>query len=61
MSDQNDVFLRESDAFSWYMERDPILRSTIVAVAWLAVISSRTSVALWSKRRKRIAGARDAP
>jgi len=30
-----DVFMRDSDAFSWYMERDPILRSTVVAVAWL--------------------------
>jgi WS/DGAT/MGAT family acyltransferase len=27
--------MRESDAFSWYMERDPTLRATIVAVAWL--------------------------
>ena len=24
-----------SDAFSWYMERDPTLRSTVVAVVWL--------------------------
>jgi diacylglycerol O-acyltransferase len=30
-----DVFMRDSDAFSWYMERDPALRSTIVAIAWL--------------------------
>jgi WS/DGAT/MGAT family acyltransferase len=30
-----DLFMRDSDAFSWYMERDPALRSTIVAVAWL--------------------------
>ncbi len=30
-----DVFMRDSDAFSWYMERDPVLRSTVVAVAWL--------------------------
>jgi diacylglycerol O-acyltransferase / wax synthase len=30
-----DVFMRESDAFSWYMERDPVLRSTVVAVAWV--------------------------
>lgn len=35
MEDQLDVFMRETDAFSWYMERDPGLRSTIVAVAWL--------------------------
>jgi WS/DGAT/MGAT family acyltransferase len=30
-----DVFMRDSDAFSWYMERDAALRSTVVAVAWL--------------------------
>ena len=29
------AFMRDSDAFSWYMERDPILRATVVAVAWL--------------------------
>lgn len=28
-------FMRDSDAFTWYMEQDPILRSTVVAVAWL--------------------------
>ena len=28
-------FMRASDAFSWYMEGDPVLRSTVVAVAWL--------------------------
>jgi diacylglycerol O-acyltransferase len=28
-------FMRDTDAFSWYMERDPVLRSTVVAVAWL--------------------------
>lgn len=27
--------MRASDAFSWYLERDPVLRSTVVAVAWL--------------------------
>ncbi len=27
--------MRASDAFSWYMERDPALRSTVVAVMWL--------------------------
>ena len=31
----DDCFMRDSDAFSWYMERDPALRSTIVSVAWL--------------------------
>ncbi len=29
------VFMRDTDAFTWYMERDPTLRSTVVAVAWL--------------------------
>ena len=29
------TFMRDSDAFTWYMERDPTLRSTVVAVAWL--------------------------
>src|SRR5690242_9862464 len=27
--------MRASDAFTWYMERDPALRSTIVVVDWL--------------------------
>ena len=31
----DDLFMTESDAFSWYMEKDPALRSTVVAVAWL--------------------------
>src|SRR5579875_2608455 len=30
-----DRFMRDSDAFSWYMERDPVLRSTVVSVVWL--------------------------
>ncbi len=35
MTEHADQFMRHSDAFSWYMENDPALRSTIVAVAWL--------------------------
>lgn len=35
MPEPIDVFMRESDAFSWYMERDPALRSTMIAIAWL--------------------------
>ena len=34
MTGRVDQFMRESDAFSWYMESDPALRATIVAVAW---------------------------
>ena len=29
------AFMRDSDAFTWYMERDPTLRSTVVTIAWL--------------------------
>lgn len=32
MVETPDPHMRESDAFSWYMERDPLLRSTVVAV-----------------------------
>jgi len=35
MAAADTVFMRGSDAFAWYMERDPVMRSTIVAVAWL--------------------------
>jgi hypothetical protein len=30
-----EVHMRDSDAFSWYMEKDPLLRSTVVAVTLL--------------------------
>ena len=30
-----DVHMRDSDAFSWYMEKDPLLRSTVVCVLLL--------------------------
>lgn len=29
---RRDVYLRNSDAFTWYMEQDPLLRSTVVCV-----------------------------
>lgn len=35
MGDRTDAHMRNSDAFAWYMERDPALRSTIVSVQWL--------------------------
>jgi diacylglycerol O-acyltransferase / wax synthase len=31
----NGEFMRASDAFSWYQEADPALRSTIVSIIWL--------------------------
>lgn len=36
MDSPRETFMRETDAFTWRMEDDPGLRSTIVAVAWLA-------------------------
>ena len=35
MTQRTEAHMRSTDAFSWYMERDPELRSTIVSVAWL--------------------------
>jgi diacylglycerol O-acyltransferase len=35
VSDRAELFMRDTDAFSWYLEKDPGLRVTIVAVAWL--------------------------
>jgi diacylglycerol O-acyltransferase / wax synthase len=32
MEEHVDVHMRDSDAFSWYMEQDPLLRSTVVVV-----------------------------
>ena len=32
MVDHPGAHMRSSDAFSWYMERDPLLRSTVVSV-----------------------------
>jgi diacylglycerol O-acyltransferase len=29
------AYMRASDAFAWHMERDPALRSTVVAIMWL--------------------------
>ena len=30
--------MRQNDAFTWYMESDPELRSTVVGVAWLDTV-----------------------
>ena len=35
MNDRLDVFMRNTDAFSWYLEKEPGLRATIIAVTWL--------------------------
>ena len=47
MTERAEMFMRDTDAFSWYLENDPGLRATILAVAWLdrrpdfAVLSAR--------------------
>jgi WS/DGAT/MGAT family acyltransferase len=35
MTATTDTYMRASDAFTWYMERDPALRSTVVIIDWL--------------------------
>src|ERR1044071_9432824 len=35
MTTSDSARMGASDAFSWYMERDPVLRSPIVIVIWL--------------------------
>jgi len=40
--------MRDSDAFSWYMERDPLLRSTIVTVVVLDRVPD------WDRLRERV-------
>ena len=35
LSERGDVYMRDTDAFSWYMEKDPLLRSTVVCVLLL--------------------------
>jgi diacylglycerol O-acyltransferase len=35
MKASDGAYMRASDAFSWYMEGDPALRSTVVATIWL--------------------------
>jgi WS/DGAT/MGAT family acyltransferase len=35
MTDPAELFMRDTDAFSWYLEHDPALRATIIAIAWL--------------------------
>ncbi len=41
-----DVHMRDSDAFSWYMEKDPLLRSTVVSV--MVLDGSSTLTCSWS-------------
>jgi diacylglycerol O-acyltransferase len=35
MATTDSAYMGASDAFSWYMERDPALRSTVAAIIWL--------------------------
>lgn len=47
------VHMRNSDAFSWYMERDPALRSTIVTVLGLDGVPDRERLTTRSHRLTR--------
>ncbi len=46
--------MRPSDAFSWYMERDPLLRSTVVAVGFLDRAPDRDGLRRVVERASRI-------
>jgi diacylglycerol O-acyltransferase len=35
MTERAELFMRDTDAFSWYLESDPGLQATILAIAWL--------------------------
>jgi diacylglycerol O-acyltransferase / wax synthase len=35
VAETGSAYMRASDAFTWYMERDPALRSTVVVIDWL--------------------------
>ena len=49
-----DTHMRPSDAFSWYMERDPLLRSTVVAVGFLDRPPDRDALRTVVERASRI-------
>ena len=46
-------FMRQNDAFTWYMERDPELRSTVVAIAWLEAAPAWEDLVLRLERATR--------
>jgi len=49
-----DAHMRPSDAFSWYMERDPLLRSTVVAVGFLDRVPEREALRAVVERASRV-------
>jgi WS/DGAT/MGAT family acyltransferase len=46
--------MRPSDAFSWYMERDPLLRSTVVSVGFLDRAPDRDALKAVVERASRV-------
>ncbi|MGO8873441.1 MAG: wax ester/triacylglycerol synthase domain-containing protein [Acidimicrobiales bacterium] len=55
MGEQTELFMRDTDAFTWYMEHDPGLRSTILAIAWLDRRADFEVVAARLERATRLA------
>ena len=55
MNDRSERFMRGTDAFSWYLEQDPGLRSTIVAVAWLDAAPDQAVLEARLERATRLA------
>ncbi len=54
MDERLDLFQRNTDAFSWYMERDAGLRSTVVAVAFLTASPDWDTVLAKLERASRV-------
>ena len=55
MNARSQEFMRHTDAFSWYLEKDPGLRSTILAVAWLDEQPDVAALAARLERATRLA------
>ena len=45
--------MRQNDAFTWYMENDPELRSTVVAIAWLGTAPAWADLVVRMERATR--------
>jgi diacylglycerol O-acyltransferase len=54
MTDTVNVHMRETDAFSWTMERDPVLRMTVVALALLDGVPNWDEVTRRMERLTRV-------
>ena len=52
---RRDMYMSDSDAFSWYMEADPLLRSTVVTVMVFDEAPDMARLLDWADRATRMA------